>query len=80
MIDIKSRAYVPKTTISRVCHHCDNPIDVGSKAIRYRGDYMHLDSEATIFCHVVCADAGDEGCARRLVGDTMSPVVRGEVR
>lgn len=59
MINIKSRTHVPKTTVSRICFHCNNAIDIGSEAIRYRGDYMPPDSEGTIFCHVVCADAGE---------------------
>lgn len=41
MIDLKSRTHVPKTTVSRVCYHCDTVIDMGSEAIRYRGDWGH---------------------------------------
>lgn len=59
MIYLDSRTHIAKTTVSRVCHHCDNVINIGSEAIRYRGEYTHPGSEGTIFCHVVCADAGE---------------------
>lgn len=69
MIDLQSRTHVPKTTVSRVCYHCDTVIDMGSEAIRYRGDYTHPEGEGTIFCHVVCADAGEAFAKKHGIGD-----------
>lgn len=64
MISIATREDIAHMAVVRSCFHCDNPIEIGAKAASYRGTYIDkagiAHSTNRLFCHVECADAGED--------------------